>query len=239
VDWRAKECGKSEGHPVMGWIGIEERLSVFLTASYAKAGRLPRGLSSRENLPNRQRRETQMKAVSACAPSHKTVDWNAIDWRKAHQNVRRLQVRIVKAMRDYLSQNRVPQGAFERLEPDEGKLSCPVPRGLGGSNAPRLPGKADSACAPSRKIVDWNAIDWRKAHQNVRRLQVRIVKAMQEGRWGKVKALQRLLTHSFSGRVMAVRRVTENRGKMMHPTCHQQIHNRRLSVAEPCPARGI
>jgi RNA-directed DNA polymerase len=61
--------------------------------------------------------------------------------------------------------------------------------------------------------VDWNAIDWRKAHQNVRRLQVRIVKAMQEGRSGKVKALQRLLTHSFSGRVLAVRRVTENRGK--------------------------
>lgn len=73
--------------------------------------------------------------------------------------------------------------------------------------------KADHACAPSSKTVDWNAIDWRTAHQNVRRLQVRIVKAMQEGRWGKVKALQHLLTHSFSGRVMAVRRVTENRGK--------------------------
>jgi len=73
--------------------------------------------------------------------------------------------------------------------------------------------KADHACAPSSKTVDWNAIDWGTAHQNVRRLQVRIVKAMQEGRWGKMKALQHLLTHSFSGRVMAVRRVTENRGK--------------------------
>jgi RNA-directed DNA polymerase len=30
---------------------------------------------------------------------------------------------------------------------------------------------------------------------------------------GKVKALQRLLTHSFSGKALAVRRVTENRGK--------------------------
>jgi hypothetical protein len=29
---------------------------------------------------------------------------------------------------------------LERLEPDDGKLSCPVLRGLGGSNAPRLPG---------------------------------------------------------------------------------------------------
>ena len=48
---------------------------------------------------------------------------------------------------------------------------------------------------------------------NVRRLQARIVKATQEGRWGKVKALQRLLTHSFSGKALAVRRVTENKGR--------------------------
>ena len=34
-----------------------------------------------------------------------------------------------------------------------------------------------------------------------------------EGRWGKVRALQRLLTHSYSGKVLAVRRVTENQGK--------------------------
>jgi RNA-directed DNA polymerase len=31
-------------------------------------------------------------------------------------------------------------------------------------------------------------------------------------RWGKVKALQRLLTHSYSGKALAVRRVTENNG---------------------------
>jgi RNA-directed DNA polymerase len=42
---------------------------------------------------------------------------------------------------------------------------------------------------------------------------VRIVKATQEGKWGKVKALQRLLTHSFSGKALAVKRVTENQGK--------------------------
>jgi len=36
---------------------------------------------------------------------------------------------------------------------------------------------------------------------------------MQEGRWGKVKALQHLLTHSFSGKALAVKRVTENKGK--------------------------
>jgi hypothetical protein len=31
------------------------------------------------------------------------------------------------------------QGAFERLEPDDGKLSSPVLRGRGGSNASLLP----------------------------------------------------------------------------------------------------
>jgi hypothetical protein len=61
--------------------------------------------------------------------------------------------------------------------------------------------------------VDWHAIEWQKVYRNVRRLQARIVKATQEGRWGKVKALQRLLTHSFSGKALAVRRVTENQGK--------------------------
>jgi len=39
------------------------------------------------------------------------------------------------------------------------------------------------------------------------------VKATQAGRWGKVKALQWMLTHSFSGKALAVNRVTENKGK--------------------------
>ncbi len=53
----------------------------------------------------------------------------------------------------------------------------------------------------------------KKSIANVRRLQARIVKAIQEGRWGKVQSLQRLLTRSFSGRALAVKRVTENKGK--------------------------
>ena len=40
-----------------------------------------------------------------------------------------------------------------------------------------------------------------------------LVKAIQEGRHNKVKALQWLLTHSFSGKALAVKRVTTNRGK--------------------------
>jgi RNA-directed DNA polymerase len=68
-----------------------------------------------------------------------------------------------------------------------------------------------AGAAPSEE--NWHAIDWQSVHHNVRRLQARIVKATQEGRWGKVKALQHLLTHSFSGKALAVRRVTENQGK--------------------------
>jgi RNA-directed DNA polymerase len=72
---------------------------------------------------------------------------------------------------------------------------------------------ARRAGAVSRDLMDWQAIHWRRVHQTVRRLQVRIVKARQAGRWGKVHALQHLLTHSFSAKALAVRRVTENQGK--------------------------
>lgn len=61
--------------------------------------------------------------------------------------------------------------------------------------------------------VNWNAIDWQKVHRNVSQLQARIVKATREGRWGKVKALQHLLTHSFSAKALAVKRVTGNSGR--------------------------
>ena len=68
-------------------------------------------------------------------------------------------------------------------------------------------------CAAPDVEMNWHSIDWSQVHGNVRKLQTRIVKAIEEGRWGKAKALQRLLTHSFSGKALAVRRVTENQGK--------------------------
>jgi len=72
---------------------------------------------------------------------------------------------------------------------------------------------AVQAGALSRPAVDWNTINWHSAQRIVRRLQARIVKATQDRRWGKVKALQHLLTHSFSGKQVAVKQVTENSGK--------------------------
>jgi RNA-directed DNA polymerase len=71
----------------------------------------------------------------------------------------------------------------------------------------------NSACASSGKAPPGNRLDWTQCERHVRRLQARIVKATREGRWGKVKALQRLLTCSFSGKALAVKRVTENQGK--------------------------
>jgi RNA-directed DNA polymerase len=61
-----------------------------------------------------------------------------------------------------------------------------------------------SAGVASHDEMEWHAIDWQKAHRIVRRLQARIVQATQEGRWGKVHALQHLLTHSFSGKVISI-----------------------------------
>lgn len=58
----------------------------------------------------------------------------------------------------------------------------------------------------------WEAIKWRKISADVLRLQMRIAKAVRIGRWGKAKALQRLLINSFSAKVLAVKRVTQNSG---------------------------
>ncbi len=67
--------------------------------------------------------------------------------------------------------------------------------------------------ALSHSTVAWHTINWYAVHRTVRRLQARIVKAVQAERWGKVRALPHLLTHSFSGKALAVRRVTENDGR--------------------------
>ncbi len=68
-------------------------------------------------------------------------------------------------------------------------------------------------CATSDIAKAWDSIDWNKARAYVKKLQMRIVKAHQQGRTGKVKSLQWLLAHSFYGRALAVKRVTSNKGK--------------------------
>ena len=58
----------------------------------------------------------------------------------------------------------------------------------------------------------WKAIDWQKVKAQVKRLQMRIAKAVREGRKNKVKALQWLLSHSFFAKLLAVKMVTSNKG---------------------------
>ena len=78
--------------------------------------------------------------------------WQSIDWNAARREVRRLQMRIAKAVRETNSRA-TPQGSpFEMLEPYEGKLSRTVLRGERGGNAPDLPGPMKRA-----EIID-NAI---------------------------------------------------------------------------------
>ena len=72
---------------------------------------------------------------------------------------------------------------------------------------------AFGAGAPSHPTEMWSQADWPRIKDEVKRLQARIAQATKEGRWGKVSALQRLLTRSHSGKMLAVKRVTENRGK--------------------------
>ena len=73
-------------------------------------------------------------------------------------------------------------------------------------NSERLPNAA-------RLERQWKKIDWKKAEVEVNRLQTRIAKATQEKKWNTVKRLQYLLTHSYYAKVLAVRKVTTNKGK--------------------------
>jgi RNA-directed DNA polymerase len=65
---------------------------------------------------------------------------------------------------------------------------------------------APSAC------LTWESIKWKNLEQQVRRLQMRIAKATREGRHGKAKSLQWILTHSLYAKLLAIKRVTENKG---------------------------
>ena len=108
------------------------------------------------------------------------------------------------------------------------------------NRANRLMTTAKAVGAVSSEAAEWYAINWPTIQRNVRRLQVRIAQATKEGSWGKVRALQRLLTHSYSGKVLAVRRVTENTGKKT-PGVDQEIWNtpeKKIQAVQALKRRG-
>jgi RNA-directed DNA polymerase len=59
----------------------------------------------------------------------------------------------------------------------------------------------------------WDNIDWKEVEEHVNRLQARIAKAVKNCIWHLVKRLQYLLTNSFYAKLLAVRKVNQNRGK--------------------------
>jgi len=59
----------------------------------------------------------------------------------------------------------------------------------------------------------WKTINWKQAEEYVKRLQLRIVKATQQGKWRLVRRLQYLITHSFYVKALAVKKVISNKGK--------------------------
>lgn len=71
---------------------------------------------------------------------------------------------------------------------------------------------AKATCASPAVLNRWQSINWTRCEAEVRKLQVRIVKALKARRVGKVRSLQHILVNSFAAKALAVRRVTSNKG---------------------------
>jgi len=67
-------------------------------------------------------------------------------------------------------------------------------------------------CASPTAWTDWNSIDWKKVERGVKSLQSRIVKAIKNKHFHKAKALLHLISRSFYGKLLAILRVTSNKG---------------------------
>jgi len=66
----------------------------------------------------------------------------------------------------------------------------------------------------NNQTVEWRKVDWRKLERRVFKLQKRIFRASSRGDLKAVRRLQKTLMRSWSGRMLAVRRVTQdNQGK--------------------------
>jgi RNA-directed DNA polymerase len=66
--------------------------------------------------------------------------------------------------------------------------------------------------ASETSSADWDSINWNVMEKKVAALQARIVKAYREKQYRKVKSLQWILTRSYAGKLLAVKRVTSNKG---------------------------
>ncbi len=67
-------------------------------------------------------------------------------------------------------------------------------------------------CASAATWNNWKSINWIKVERDVKSLQSRIVKAVKAKHFHKAKALMHLITRSFYGKLLAILRVTTNKG---------------------------
>ena len=67
--------------------------------------------------------------------------------------------------------------------------------------------------ASVKTSTSWHKIDWGKVTLVVKSLQQRIAQAIRQGKWHKSKRLQGLLSHCYAAKLLAIRRVTQNKGK--------------------------
>jgi len=96
---------------------------------------------------------------------------------------------------------------------------------------------------------NWHAVNWQQVYRNVRRLQTRIVKAVKAGKKRRVRALRNILTRSFSGKVLAIKRVSSNQGKRTPGVDHvlwntpkkkaQAIRDLRHYEYQPLPLKRV
>jgi RNA-directed DNA polymerase len=70
---------------------------------------------------------------------------------------------------------------------------------------------------PEDAGLDWDAVDWRAAEDNVRRLRQRIFAATRAGDLKKVRSLQKLMLRSLSNTLISVRQVTERNAGRLTP----------------------
>jgi len=68
---------------------------------------------------------------------------------------------------------------------------------------------------PEDRELEWGAVDWRAAEDEVRRLRQRIFTASKDGDHKRVRNLQKLMLRSHSNTLISVRRVAErNAGRV-------------------------
>ncbi|NPE31773.1 group II intron reverse transcriptase/maturase [Methanococcoides sp. SA1] len=79
--------------------------------------------------------------------------------------------------------------------------------------AETLSGHAELDDEKLTDMYKWNLINWKSIEIHINRIQVRITKAVIKENWNLVKRLSYLLTHSYFAKLLAVRKVIQNKGR--------------------------